>query len=863
MHIRVIVMMVMEKIGKQIGVRLRACRESGRAAAVLSFLMPAAVMLVIFVVKGIFPFGERSFLTGDLYHQYMPFFSELVHRVRAGENLSFSYNVGIGSNFLALFVYYLASPLNVFGLLVPEEYLIEFLSYMTVVKVGLCGFTCFLYLRKHFGEEGRAGNGALLFSCFYALSGFMAAYNYNVMWVDCVVLFPLIILGLERLTKEGRCGLYCVTLGLSIFTNYYISIMICIFLVLYFLVMLVEDGNCLRNIGRFVLFSLLAGGMAAALLIPEVLAILETDFGDMDFPKTVESYFSVLDMLARHCLCVYTERGLDHWPNIYCGSAALMFVPLYLMNKKISAWERFSRMALCLFLLISFSTNILDFIWHGLNYPDSLPARQSFIYIFLVLFMCYDALRHVKDLEGQQIVYGFLAAFGFLLFVEKFVDHEDFELGIELLTLLFVALYAVLLYLYRTRESLRLRKGIAVLALAAVFAECLINTYDTSVGTVSRSDYLRQEADYKALYAEARKQDDGFYRMEKFDRRTKNDGTLTGYPTASVFSSTLNSYVMDMYRILGMRHSKVYYAFDGATALVSALLNVNYMFGGSDKYENTLYTLCGSSGDVYLYECSAVLPFGYVGPKGFDIPDAPTDNGIRVQERMLSELGVKDDLFRRVKTVGRGDDVQFTPDREGIYYGFVDNWGTGSIDYIGGSTEKESFRELTKGSIFYMGYLREGQTVTLTNGDEKDESPKVSAVVYQMNEKALREALEILSARHLENVVWKSDRIEGELSLQEPGRLILSVPCEAGWTVLVNGEKTEPLTFGGCLMALDLEPGEYRLELSYVPAGTRAGLLVSAVSVAVFAAVMLIGGRMRRRRKEKPEDECLFKQAEE
>lgn len=843
--------MVMEKVGKQIGVRVRAGWESGRAAAVLSFLMPAAVMLVIFVVKGIFPFGDRSFLTGDLYHQYMPFFSELIHRVRAGENLSFSYNVGIGSNFMALFVYYLASPLNVFGLLVPEEYLIEFLSYMTVVKVGLCGFTCFLYLRKHFGEERGAGNGALLFSCFYALSGFMAAYNYNVMWVDCVILFPLIILGLERLTKEGRCGLYCVTLGLSIFTNYYISIMICIFLVFYFLVLLVENGNCLRSIGRFVLFSLLAGGMAAALLIPEVLAILETDFGDMDFPKTAESYFSVLDMLARHCLCVYTERGLDHWPNIYCGSAVLMFIPLYLMNRKISAWERFSRMALCLFLLISFSTNILDFVWHGLNYPDSLPARQSFIYIFFVLFMCYDAFRHVKDLEGQQIIYGFLAAFGFLLFVEKFVDHEDFELGIELLTLLFVALYALLLYLYRTRESLRLKKGIAALALAAVFVECLINTYNTSVGTVSRSDYLRQEADYRALYAETAEQNDGFYRVEKFDRRTKNDGTLTGYPTASVFSSTMNSYVMDMYRLLGMRHSKVYYAFDGATALMSAMLNVNYMFGGSDKYENTLYTLCGRSGDVYLYECSAVLPFGYVGPKGFDIPDDSADNGLQVQERLLRELGVRDDLFRRAKTVGRGSDVQFTADSEGIYYGLVDDWGTGSIDYIGGSTGKESFRELTKGSVFYMGYLREGQTITLTNGDEQDETPKVSAVIYQMNEKALREALEVLSARHLTNVVWESDRIEGELSLREPGRLILSVPCEAGWTVLVNGEKTEPLTFGGCLVALDLEPGEYRLEMSYVPAGTGAGLVVSAVSTAAFAAAMLIGGRMRRRRKEK------------
>ena len=154
----------------------------------------------------------------------MPFFSELLHKIRGGENLSFSFNVGIGSNFLALFVYYLASPLHVFSLLVPESHLMEFMSYLIVAKIGLAGLTAYIYLRRRFltcrktseckqvsAERAvRAGEwGALLFSCFYALSGFMAAYNYNIMWVDCVVLLPLIVLGLERLVQEGRWGMYC------------------------------------------------------------------------------------------------------------------------------------------------------------------------------------------------------------------------------------------------------------------------------------------------------------------------------------------------------------------------------------------------------------------------------------------------------------------------------------------------------------------------------------------------------------------------------------------------------------------------------------------------------------------------------
>lgn len=816
-----------------------------RTAGIFAFLLPTAVMLALFVIRGIFPFGDRSFLSGDLYHQYMPFFSELVHKVRAGESLSFSYNVGIGSNFLALFVYYLASPLNIFGLLVPESYLIEFLSYLIVLKAGLCGLTCFIYLQKHFRTENK---GVLLFSCFYALSGFMAAYNYNIMWVDCVVLLPLIVLGLERLVKEGRCGLYCVTLGLSIFTNYYLSIMICIFLVLYFVILLATEKRRLRSIGYFALFSLLAGGMAAILLIPEVLAILETDFGDMDFPRVAESYFSVLDMLARHCMCVYTERGLDHWPNLYCGSAVLMLIPMYIMNRKISVREKFCRMALCGFMLLSFSTNILDFIWHGLNYPDSLPARQSFIYIFLVLTMCCEAYLRVRETDGQQIVYGVTAAALFLLFCEKFVEHEDFEPGVKLLTLAFVSIYAILLYLYRTRKEERLLKRIAVVALTAVLAECGINTWDTSIATVGRSAYLAEEEDYKALYAMTREREESFYRVEKFTRRTKNDGTLTGYPTASVFSSTLNSYVMDMYKLLGMQHSKVFYGFDGATALVSAMLNVNYMFGESEKYENGLYTLLAQSGEVYLYECNAALPFGYVAPVGFDLSEAYPNNAIRLQEQMIQDLGIRTKLFKSVKSEKKGDDVVYTPDNGGYYYAVLSEGGTSKVDYIGGSAEEVNFYDLQKGAILYLGYLEKGQTITLTNGNEKDTTPEVSANIYRMNEETLREALERLSAQHMENVAWTSDQITGDLTLTEAGRLILSVPYEAGWTISINGEETEGVLFGGCLMAFDLEPGEYHFEMTYVPAGAGAGVFVSLVSAVCFGAVMLLQRSLRKKR---------------
>jgi len=114
----------------------------------LSFLVPALIMLVIFVIQQIYPFGERSFLHIDMYHQYFPFLVEFYHKLRNGESLFYSWNTGIGSNFLALYVYYLASTANWLCILVPERFLMEFLSYMVIIKIGLCGLTFSYYIRN-------------------------------------------------------------------------------------------------------------------------------------------------------------------------------------------------------------------------------------------------------------------------------------------------------------------------------------------------------------------------------------------------------------------------------------------------------------------------------------------------------------------------------------------------------------------------------------------------------------------------------------------------------------------------------------------------------------------------------------------
>lgn len=806
---------------------------------VAAFFIPVIIMLSIFVINGIFPFGERSFLASDMYHQYMPFFSEFYNKIRQGEGLSFSWNVGIGSNFLALYVYYLASPLHWIIFLFSEQYLIEAMSYLVVFKIGLAGLTSAFYFKKHFDTNSKL---IVFASVFYALSGYMAAYNWNIMWLDSVYLLPLIFLGLEKLVKEGKPLLYCVTLALAIFTNYYIAIMICIFLVLYFLLLIFTEECGTKVVGDFVLYSLLAGGMAAVLLIPEVFAILETDFGNMDFPQTLKVYFPILDELARHSIGVTTEKGLEHWPNIYCGAAVFILIPLYAMNEEIAVRKRFAYLALIGFFLLSFSINFLDFIWHGLNYPDSLPARQSFIYILLILTMCLEVMLHIQKVDKKQLISSFIGAVIFLLGCEKFIVNEDFTEGIELLTLLFVTIYAVLIYYYMTRKSLVWKQILLLLTSIIVIGEVSINTYSTSVGTTSRTQYLERQTDYETLL-EKIQEDSEFYRIEKLTRKTKNDGTLTGYPTASVFSSTLNSYVSDFYKRVGMRYSKVFYCFDGATPLLSAMLNVKYLFV-EDSTEvigdlDVEYTKVDQSGEIGLYESNYKLPFGYTVPEEFDLPEGYAGEPLKLQNEMVYSLGVKDNLFDRTQVGNSEEKVVISISEPGYYYMVVSASGTKKIEATGDFGTFQ-FNDLKDGSVLNLGYLEENQVITFQNAEEDDETLDIKLDTYKMNEKVLEESIALLSADHLTDVTFDSTHISGKIELEQTKKIILSVPYEHGWNILVDGKEYQSEKFGDVFMTIILEEGTHSIEMTYIPYGKYLGILVSAVSFGIFSIIIFI-----------------------
>lgn len=821
---------------------------------IYSFLLPFLAMLAIFIGNGIYPFGDGSFMHSDMYHQYVPFLEEFLRKVKDSEPLYHSWRIGMGSNYLALYGYYSASPFNWLMLLVPQQFLIEFMSYMVVFKIGLCGFTFAWYLKEKFQTKQLS---ILFFATFYAMSGFVAAYNWNVMWMDTLVLAPLIVLGLERLVREKKSGLYCVTLGLCILSNYYLSIMVCLFLCLYALVLVPElygeDGwkaffkRLGGAVGRFAFYSLLAAGMASVILIPEAAALTATEFSDVNFPKKVTWYFSFFDVIARHAAGVQRETGLDHWPNIFCSSAIFFLIPLYAANRNIRLKEKVGKLLLCAFFIISFSVNNLNFIWHGLNYPDSLPARQSFLYILLVLTMCFEAVYRHKGFSAKELLACTGLGLAYLLLAQKLVDNDAFSTGIFLLTGALVALYALLLYCReKYRSNALAMRLVSIFTLACVAFEATFNMAYTSVSTTSRSSYLDPLPAYQTLAERTMQEDTDFYRFEKFSRVTKNDGALAGYPTASLFSSTANAAVESWYDRMGMSESKVFYCFEGQTPFTSALLNVRYMFSRADNEDPNLYTLIGQQDDVYLYKCNYTLPAGFLLKDGWNLSsselEASSSDPLDLQNQMAYSLGASSPLFKPVVSDTSDQKTSFTAKEEGHYYAYTKNRKADTISLDSASLTK-TFKKVKYDYILDLGRHPAGETVTLSDKEEQ----ALDATVMMLDEAVLAQVLDTLSQQPFAVDSWDSAHVNGHIDVTQPGQLVLSIPDEPGWTLKVNGQVTEHEAYDDTFLSVCLTEGSHTIELSYRPAGLTAGIIVSLMSIAVFFAVCFLHRRKRRR----------------
>lgn len=815
---------------------------SGNVLYVISFLVPIVVLLAIYISRGIYPFGDQMYLRSDMYHQYAPFYSELMDKLKNGKSLTYSWNIGLGVNFTALYAYYLSSPINWLLGFMPQEHLPEIMSIFITLKLALASVNTSIYISNKYNSKNIAIS---IFGVFYALSAYTAAYSWNIMWLDCIMIFPIIMMGIEKLMKENNGILYCLSLGFCILSNYYISIMVCLFLVIYFFVTYFTLDK--RNIHIFIKkglifagYSLLAGGFACVLLFPEIYALSLTASGDMSFPSKLTNYFSIIEMLIRHLMNTPVSIGLDHLPNIYCGVAVFLLFPLYIMNKNISTRKKVLFTSTLFVFLTAFNFNIPNYIWHGLHFPNSLPCRQSFIYIFLLLVMCYEALRDIHSYSKKQLTTAFWIAIAFLLYVEQTYVSDDFNFRIVYFSGIFIGIYMLLMYLYR-QKTLAIHFMIFLLFVSTI-GECMMNMEETGYSTTGRTSYLSDNEAITNITNRVMDSDDTFYRFTKFDGyRSKNDTAWHHINGVSLFSSTANAGVTEFLGALGCEHSTNSYSYNGATPLTSAMLSVKYVLAKSSMQESDLLTFVDTESGVNLYKNLYTLPLGYMVPDY--LPDnwnTSMSNPFDVQNSFLELAAEEYNVFSSIEYDTNGTTVTINPTRDENIYLLVTSTDVDKINVtINGKTT--TYKSIKREHIVDLGKCFGGEEITVTAEDNAD----ITLMAYTIDTPAFTRAIDKLNENGLNITEFTDTYIEGTITANKDQTMITSIPYDEGWALYVDGVRTEYYAFEDGFIAVDLEEGEHTISMDYIPCGFEFGILVSCICIVIMIVIIVLRRKKR------------------
>ncbi len=424
----------------------------------LAFALPFTAIVCLMIIIGCTPFGNLSMLYSDMWHQYFPFFKAFRQALRSGESLLYSWNVGMGMDYLGLISYYLASPLNLVSVLLPESWLLPYFSFLVPIKLGLASLFFSIFLKKLFYKDDLS---IVVFGSLYGLCAWALGYQWNIMWLDTFALLPLVALGTVYLLRDKKFILYTISLFFSIFANYYVGFFTCIFVFLLFFCYEIcyckSAKRFFLDLIRIAVFSLLAIGMTAILELPALAALGNTQSSVNTFPD----YFS-LNMVeyaeyaeAREAWNLYKtakeagEATFKLWctamresvdpilegmqqvagnlsggnsptfkeglPNVYCGVGTIILAFLFLTTRHIKLRERLCCALLLVFFALSFVIRQLDYVWHGFHFPNMIPYRFSFLYCFVMLYMAYRAFLLRRRFRPGQLALGCILGLWLLL----------------------------------------------------------------------------------------------------------------------------------------------------------------------------------------------------------------------------------------------------------------------------------------------------------------------------------------------------------------------------------------------------------------------------------------------------------------
>ncbi len=780
-----------------------------------------------FFTLGIGPGLENTVLVSDLRGLYLALYGYISDPGPGFNNLFHSMAGGLGGNIYGTVILCL-SPMDIIYSFFPLRSIPTVLYFVILFKVGLCGVSA-CYFFSHNGRKELPAPFMVLISCCYALMSYNIMYYMVPMWYDSVILLPLIAHSLEKVSDGKKSPAFIVLTALCMIDDYYIAYMVVIALIIYFLFRSAEEGLKIgvffRRALSFALHGLIASGIAMFVLLP---AFLDLQRGKMaknaDVPNVLMIKNTVIDVFKSFLPGSYAGIGFNASPNIFCGTVVTVLALVWFLCGKKNLRGRIAGLLVTVFYFACFIVGPMDRMWHGFAEPICFSVRYAFTFsFFMILFAVrgYESIRPELQRVPKALSRALPVFICVLALAELFINSKT--------------------------------------VLSDLFSDTFFTTYADYEMNVDIYDHLLEDNGLRS---------DGTYgRIANTTQFSGFDGSLFGYSGFARFSSSYNYYVSKLMSDLGFASAYNGTGDKGMTPASLDLFDTGYIISLSDE-ESGLYETVYEYNGYKLLRNGHSLPFAYAidkaDPRLFGRD--PYEN----QNILYDELFGCGDIYSEVRLNYAGEEEQpregvdstgkyvFTAENSGHYFLGVEHrnevvYADEFMDEKGNLKPLIIIRdyefdgktgEYGNGQYSFcvdLGYLEEGTEHLLTLMSSNDEIGV--SKVYYYNEEKYMDVLSGSEGFEITGIGKKGITLKGTLS--KSSDVLITLPCEDGYRIYVDGVRTGYGSYRDTLMVIGAGPGTHEIVIKYTPPGFVSGILISILSVMGFVLYAYLPGKRK------------------
>ena len=846
--------------------------EKNTLITLLAFIIPALIMLLIFIIGDFAPFGNVSVLVADMRYQFVDYIGYMKSVFFGNNDMFYTFSKTFGGDMMGFASYYLFNPFFLILLPFPNDMLPVGIVIMLIITSGFMGLNFHLMLRAIWGNRF----SSVIFSTAYAMMGFNMAYINCIHYFFSIMMLPIIILGLFRIMTGRRPNIiYIGSVALSVISCYYIGYMILIFTAAFFICMLSSDTieykdnkDRIKNAWTVFYSTILGIGISAFSLL-SVLFSLEGQKKAIIKGLMFDRTFSIIEFFSGLYTGSFRGNISDGLPVIYSGVITVLFVFFYFFNKTIKLRQKICALILFVFLIVGYWIDAFNVMWHGFAHPIGFPYRNSFLFSFLMLFVGYSGFVHIKEgfkkKNANIIVVIFIVYSAFL-----YLTGNKYA-GPKSILITYLTLAAALILIVAMNEKNRYVIPAVAGLFVLQFADSLYNG-SVSIDAYFEDKYSREESidEYKDYIDSTQKlvdyvnaQDSSFFRMDKLFRRSNNDPLMFAYNGLSHYSSCETDQVKTFMGRMGFRNNESWAFYgDASTGFADCFMGLKYLLSPFDETSKP-YKSIYSQDERYIYCNPYALSLGFGMDESVKYANMKEKDPFKLQNDIAGRFSQTNyQIYRPVKiseirlnnvSEERNIYTKIDPEQEGsieyilsitsddFIYMYADAPHIQNTNlYINGD-EKGNYFSQYDWSIREGGYYKPGELVSIKFTVE-DDSLEIDDIYFYYESKQVLKAWYRDAVSTSCNVTKiSSSHLKADVDVSETNDyIVFSIPYEEDWKIKIDGEKVKPFKVMDALLAVKISGGKHEIDLRYIPAGIKVGLPVSVISILIALITLIV-----------------------